>query len=336
METYWLFFKTVVQTVISLMSAAAVLFTSVPVRERDAGKPPARASLVRAAYSLSARAGAALTITMSEQAAPSLSSRLHDNNPVERAKAACEAKKLGDGARPLMHDLGVILADDAAVPGDVCGDWGRSSSDSDKFQTTPGEKAAAALVSIGSAAYDTLAGALRASQWEARKNAAWALGALDDRRAVDLLVRALRDSEAPVRRNAAWALGAIDEQKAVPSLVAVLRDADAHTRSQAAWALGALDSSEAVPGLIDRLTDADNSVRAQAAWALGAIDDARAVPALSRAVVQDREPKVRSQAAWALGAIGDHGASAALANALKDSDPKVRRQAAWALGVIEH
>jgi HEAT repeat protein len=335
MDPYWLFLKTVVHTVISLMSAAAVLFTSVPARQPEGGRVPARSSLVHAAYPLSAWAGAAAV--PDDPVPSSLRERLRNNDPAERARAACAAKKLGDDARPLIRDLAALLADDATVPGDVCGDWGgRWSGDSREFQTTPGEKAAAALVATGSAAYEALAAALRASQWQARKNAAWALGALDDRRAVDVLIAALRDAEAPVRRNASWALGALDDRKAVPALSDALRDTDPGTRSQAAWALGALDSPEAVPGLIECVNDAESSVRSQAAWALGAIDDARAVPALSRALAQDRDPKVRSQAAWALGAIGDHRASTALAQALKDADAKVRRQAAWALGVIEH
>jgi HEAT repeat protein len=335
MDPYWLFFKTVVHTVISLMSAAAVLFTSVPARQPERGRAPARSSLVHAAYSVSAWAGAAAV----PDDPSSLRERLRNNDPAERARAACAAKKLGDDARPLIKDLAALLADDATVPGDVCGDWGgrwSGGSDSREFQTTPGEKAAAALVAAGSAAYEALAAALRSSQWQARKNAAWALGALDDRRAVDSLIAGLRDAEAPVRRNAAWALGALDDQKAVRALSIALRDSDPGTRSQAAWALGALDSPEAVPGLIECVNDAESSVRSQAAWALGAIDDAQAVPALSRALAQDRDAKVRSQAAWALGAIGDRRASTALAQALKDADAKVRRQAAWALGIIEH
>ena len=265
-----------------------------------------------------------------------LTTRLHDRNPLERAKAACEARNLGDGARPILSDLAAMLSDDAEVPPDACDDRGPWSNISEATPTTPGEKAAAALVAIGTAAYESLASALRAPQWHARKNAAWALGALDDGRAVDPLIAALRDTEPPVRRSAAWALGAVDDRKAVPALVGALRDADSSVRAQAAWALGAIDSTEAVPGLTAALGDADPTVRAQAAWALGAIDDPRPVPELSRLVQQDADAKVRSQAAWALGAIGDGRASTALAAALKDADPRVRRQAAWALGAIQH
>jgi HEAT repeat protein len=300
MDLYWLFFKTVVHTLLSLLSAAAVLFTSAAVPDRDVVRPH-RAPLLLASLMLRAEAWPAA----GGQSRLSLSARLQDNNPIERAKAACDAKKLGDGARPLMQELVAMLADDAAVPADVCGDWGRSFEGAQVQPTTPGEKAAAALVAVGTAAYDALEAALRVPQWFARRNAAWALGAMDDPRAVGPLRSVLRDPEPPVRRNAAWALGAIDDDEAVPALVAALKDSDAETRSNAAWALGA-------------------------------IGDERAVPELSKVVREDTEAKVRSQAAWALGAIGDARATPALAAALKDADVKVRRNAAWALGAIRN
>lgn len=329
MDPYWLFFKTVVHTVFSLLSAAVVLFTSGTPADP---KPAARPAYLRAGVTAVALG---LSSAPAQTIAP-IASRLHDNNPAERAKAACEARTLGGEARPLLADLISMLADDATVPGDVCGDWGRSFVDSEVQPTTPGEKAAAALVALGTVAYAPLAEALGAPRWCARRNAAWALGAMDDRRAVGPLQAVLKDPEPPVRRKAAWALGAIDSDGAVPSLVEALKDSDAETRSNAAWALGAIDNADAVPALIAALRDADRQVRAQAAWALGAIDDDRAVPELARTMREDADAKVRSQAAWALGAIGDARATPALTAALKDADVKVRRNAAWALGAVRH
>jgi HEAT repeat protein len=43
-----------------------------------------------------------------------------------------------------------------------------------------------------------------------------------------------------VRTQAAWALGAIGDARAVPGLTRALKDADAGVRKQAAWALGAI------------------------------------------------------------------------------------------------
>jgi hypothetical protein len=241
------------------------------------------------------------------QDAGALAARLKGTDPIDRTKAACEIAELGNRAESLIPQLAGMLGDATAVPGDVCGDWGRwwkgKGNHGAVPETTPGERAAQALVSIGIASVAPLVESLRAPVWHARRNAAWALGALDDQRAVDPLIAALRDTEPPVRRNAAWALGALDDSRAVRALVEALKDTDAETRARAAWALGALDGTEGVPGLITAL--------------------------------RDNEERVRAQAAWALGAIGDSRAAGALATALKDPDVKVRRQAAWALGTLE-
>ena len=274
----------------------------------------------------------------SAQDVAALGARLKANDPSERARAACEIKKLGSDAGGLIAQLVDTLGDAAPVPADVCGDWGRWWNGGEHGapipETTPGERAAQALVAIGSATFDPIAKALRGPQWHARKNAAWALGALDDGRAVEPLIAALRDTEPPVRRTAAWALGALDDERGVAALIEALKDSDPATRAQAAWALGAIDDDRAAPALVAALSDSDAKVRAQAAWALGAIDSPVAVTGLSRALQEDKSGDVRAQAAWALGAIGDPRAAAALATALKDPVAGVRRQAAWALGAI--
>jgi HEAT repeat protein len=54
------------------------------------------------------------------------------------------------------------------------------------------------------------------------------------------LIGALSDSAAGVRKQAAWALGAIGDGRAVNALTKSLKDTDAGVRKQAAWALGAI------------------------------------------------------------------------------------------------
>jgi HEAT repeat protein len=54
------------------------------------------------------------------------------------------------------------------------------------------------------------------------------------------LIVALSDSVAGVRKQAAWALGALDDSRAVSALTKSLKDPDAGVRKQAAWALGAI------------------------------------------------------------------------------------------------
>ena len=195
-------------------------------------------------------------------------SALSSDDPSTRATAACELKREGDAAVVAVGPLVRTLADAAPVDRTVCREnWWRNS----ETLTTPGEQAAAALVSIGSRAIEPLLAAIQQPQWVTRRNAAWALGALDDARAVKALINALRDREADVRAQAAWALGAIDDAAAMDPLTAALKDDDARVRRQAAWALGVIGDSRATAGLIVALKDTDAGVRRQAAWALGAI-----------------------------------------------------------------
>jgi HEAT repeat protein len=222
-------------------------------------------------------------------------------DPVARANAACELAARGDNAVDAIQGLIGLLADPSPVQSPVCERrWWRGGPDD---VTTPGEQAAGALVSIGTRAFQPVLNALRAPTWVTRRNAAWALGALDDRRAVAPLVDTLKDREPGVREQAAWALGAIDDTAAVPALIRALEDQGDRVRKQAAWALGAIDDSRAVDGLVHALSDKSTGVRKQAAWALGAIGDSRALPGLLPRL-KDEDPGVRKQAAWAIGVIG--------------------------------
>jgi HEAT repeat protein len=197
---------------------------------------------------------------------------------VARTRAACDLRALGNAAADAIAPLIAMLGDPAPVESSVCGrhSWGNGSDN----LTTPGKQAAAALVAIGTKAFQPVMGALRSQTWTARENAAWALGAFDDQRAVPALVDTLRDPEPAVREQAAWALGALDDATAVPALTTALKDADPRVRRQSAWALGAIDDARATDALAGALSDPDDRTREQAAWALGAIDDNSALPAI--------------------------------------------------------
>ena len=230
---------------------------------------------------------------------------LSSADPVVRTRAACELRELGNQAAPMIARLAALLEDGSPVDPAACGErtWSHGRFGNRQDTTTPGEQAASALVAIGSPAYDALARSLTSPGWIARKNAAWALGALGDRKATPLLSKTLRDTEPFVRGRSAWALGALDASEAVPALVEALKDTDAGVREQVAWALGAIGDRRAVDGLIGALTDSVAGVRKQAAWALGALGDRRAVQGLMTCL-KDADAGVRKQAAWALGAIG--------------------------------
>jgi HEAT repeat protein len=247
----------------------------------------------------------ALVALTPQKDAAAAAAGLASADPSTRARAACELRALGSQAAQAMPRLVAMLEDGSPVDPAVCGErtWGNGRFRGAQDTTTPGEQAASALVAIGTPAFDPLTKALSAPVWIARSNAAWALGALGNRKAVPVLSRSLSDTEPNVRKRGAWALGALDASEAVPALVEALKDSDAGVREQAAWALGAISDRRAVDGLIGALSDSVAAVRKQAAWALGAISDSRAVQALMKAL-KDTDAGVRKQAAWALGAIG--------------------------------
>src|SRR5205085_1609791 len=90
------------------------------------------------------------------------------------------------------------------------------------------DRAAAALVQLGGASFDTFAAAIKRPEAVARESSAWAFGALHDARAVPLLTETVQhDAAARARSQAAWALGAISDRSASPALMAALHDADA-------------------------------------------------------------------------------------------------------------
>src|SRR3954465_5135164 len=166
-----------------------------------------------------------------------LIAELGASDPATRARAACDLREMGDDATDAIQPLTAMLGDAAPVEAMVCNrSWWRGNAND---LTSPGEQAAAALVAIGSRAFDPVLNTLHSPTWAARRNAAWALGAFDDSRAVTPLIETLKDREPAVRQQVAWALGALDDKRAVSPLIVALKDTDARARREAARALGA-------------------------------------------------------------------------------------------------
>ena len=164
---------------------------------------------------------------------------LRSPDPVVRVSVACARDVFNSSATAAIPALIDLLNDAEPVSPEVCREdhrrwWG------DEHPITPGQEAARALVRIGTASFDPLVKALENGGATARRNAAWALGALDDSAAVDALVATLKDSDADVREQAAWALGAIGDARALAGLTSALKDSASGVRRQAAWALGAI------------------------------------------------------------------------------------------------
>jgi HEAT repeat protein len=280
---------------------------------------------------------------------------LRASDPVSRARAACDLRELGDRAADAIEPLVALMDDATPISEDVC-ENNRNWGGRDGELTTPGKQAAAALVAIGSRSFTPVLNALRSSVWVARRNAAWALGALRDTRAVPPLIDAVKDREGQVREQVVWASARARSARHQPAHRSAesgnlrpspgglgagrapghaghrparrdLEDREASVREQTAWALGALRDRTAVPGLAKALEDSDPKVRRQTAWALGAVRDPRAAEPLA-AALKDREASVREQAAWASGALRDRTSVPPLIALLGDSEPSVRRQAA--------
>jgi HEAT repeat protein len=216
---------------------------------------------------------AALLALAAQKDASAAAAGLGSADPSVRAHAACELRTFGSRASAYIPRLAAMLDDASPVDPAICGErtWRFRGGQDRQDPTTPGEQAASALVAIGSPSQPALLKALAGPAWVGRRNAAWALGALDASEAVPALIEALKDTDAGVREQVAWALGAIGDRRAVDGLVGALADSAPGVRKQAAWALGALGDPRAVQGLMRSLKDADAGVRKQAAWALGAI-----------------------------------------------------------------
>src|SRR3990170_7411611 len=87
--------------------------------------------------------------------AQALADQLRSPDSIVRTTAACGLKDLGLQAAPVIVALIEAMADATPVPADTCGhrNWSWRGRDD---TTTPGREAAAALVSVGQAAFDSL------------------------------------------------------------------------------------------------------------------------------------------------------------------------------------
>ena len=169
-----------------------------------------------------------------------------------------------------------------------------------------------------------------------RKNAADALGAMREEKAVGPLTALLGDPESKVRASAAEALGKIGETEALQALLQLLQNPNepSRVRLEAVKALGELDDRRALPALTAALRDSDGPVRAEAIEALQSIGyERQAVPRLA-ALLKDEEADIRSAAAITLGLWGVDEVEGTLAALLDDENPQVRGNAVAALTTL--
>lgn len=127
------------------------------------------------------------------------------------------------------------------------------------------------LVSIGDSTVAPLLAELKNSDWCARMGAAFVLGIMKEPRAVQPLIDILEmDNEGTQdKENAAVALGAIGDRRAINTLITTLQNNKKDSvRSAAAMALDLRRCPSAVEPLINALNDQNQEVRNNAATAL--------------------------------------------------------------------
>ena len=108
------------------------------------------------------------------------------------------------------------------------------------FDKAVREQATLALSSIGKAAIEPLAAAMKEKKWETRYRAAEALGRIADEKAVQPLIQALKDNRDHVRYMAAKGLRELGDSDAIEPMVILLKDENRYVRMMAARALGAI------------------------------------------------------------------------------------------------
>jgi len=90
-----------------------------------------------------------------------------------------------------------------------------------------------------------------------------------EKKTVPALIEALsKDTNEAVRMHAAWALGAIKDKKALPALFAALKDTSTDVRLRTVGALKRIRSKKALPHLVPCLEDPNTLVRTRALEAL--------------------------------------------------------------------
>jgi HEAT repeat protein len=276
-----------------------------------------------------------------------LVARLRAQSPAERVAATCALGRMEARAASAIPVL-VGLLDDGAPVKETCGnehpfeDEAWEPDYEGVRETTVGEAATQALMAVGSAALEPLTETLTDmnATWRARKNAAWALAHMGDRRAMQRMLVALRDPAWQVRVQAAYALfqrGDDDPETVEALAVAATQDEVWQVRHQAAFALGHKGSSAA--DVASRLTvvmlkDRDARVRREAAGGLWHMAGAREFPSLFEAL-KDSDARVREAAASTLGNRAGNDEVPLLIAALKDTDARVRGGARRALKIVK-
>jgi HEAT repeat protein len=216
---------------------------------------------------------------------------------------------------------------------------------------SPSLQAMEALLKIGPASADALAGALKSDKVNLRVNAVYVLARLGAETNLKLLLPAAKDSAPEVRAMLIRRLVNVNLQVALAVRLAALEDKDASVRLTAVYGFRSFNPLPLPrhPAPVDKgpdnytlssvvksmtpvlLRDSDPQIRAAAAEALGELRNANAVPALISAL-SDAQLEVRVHAVSSLGQLRQRQAVAPLLKLLDDKEQIVVLAAVEALG----
>jgi HEAT repeat protein len=126
------------------------------------------------------------------------------------------------------------------------------------FDKSVREQAMLALSSLGKAAIEPLAEAMKEPKWETRYRAAEALGKIADEKAVQPLIQGLKDRRDHVRYMAAKGLNEIGDSDAVEPLIVLLKDDNVYVRLMAIHALSTLGGKKVKAALSKALESEQN------------------------------------------------------------------------------
>jgi len=257
---------------------------------------------------------------------------LSDSDPEVRQMAAFALGLIGD--RSAREPLVAALSDESPLmQGSACEALGLI-----------GDPAAAAPIAALLSRLMTTLAALPADADEARRDtpaAAFRLGleALVRLKSYDALASVVLDPSGQPR--AAWwpvafALGRLEDKRALPALLTLAKSDLPYTKAFAAKGLGAIRDRAAVPVLLPLLTSADAGAQVEAVRALGRIGDpAAAQPLLRIAQSAASSLPLRVEAVTALGSVRAPGVADVLTDMLSDRSPSIRAAALRASAALD-
>ena len=291
--------------------------------------PPATADLGRLLTDPEARVRRRAALAVGRvglrEGVPLLTGLLTDADPEVRQMAAFALGLIGD--RSARDVLVAALGDPSSlVQGSACEALGLI-----------GDPAAAAPVGALLTRLLSVLAELPAEADESKRDTPAAvfrlgLGALVRMKAYDALAAAVLDASGQPRVRwwpVAFALGRLEDKRALPALLTLAGDSGPDTKAFAAKGLGALRDRSAVPVLLPLLTGADSGAQVEAIRALGRIGDPAAAPPLLRLAQggTGTPAHARVEAVTALGGIRAPGVVDAMIDMLSDRDPAIRAAA---------